>query len=295
MEILNKMPKGAIHHIHTSAAPPVNIYLSLTYNPIVYYNEKEKIFRIYPKGESQKEDGFISCVEMRNFYKDPKEFDTHLTNEILLTEKESKGLASHDIWKYFQHKFTRVTELGKYYKFFKTLLQATIDSCIAQNVFVVELRHISGIIFDDDRKPMGLMEELKIVQECIDETKKRQPYFEMTLVITGLKIVGKPHVKKMIDHIHIGKQKYPDLISGFDMVNEEDYTAQIQEFMPQILAAQMDESSPTYNMPTFCHAGETHDKKVHNLHDAVMLNTKRIGHGFQLFLFPNLVEECIKR
>lgn len=52
MEILNKMPKGAIHHIHTSAAPPVQIYLSLTYNPIVYYNEKEKIFRIYPKGES---------------------------------------------------------------------------------------------------------------------------------------------------------------------------------------------------------------------------------------------------
>jgi len=79
------------------------------------------------------------------------------------------------------------------------------------------------------------------------------------------------------------------------MVNEEDYTAQIQEFMPQILAAQMDETSPTYKMPTFCHAGETHDKNVHNLHDAVMLNTKRIGHGFQLFLFPNLVDECIKR
>lgn len=117
----------------------------------------------------------------------------------------------------------------------------------------------------------------------------------MTLVITGLKIVGKAHVKKMIDHIHIGKQKYPDLISGFDMVNEEDYTAQIQEFMPQILAAQMDEDSPTYDMPTFCHAGETHDKNVHNLHDAVLLNTKRIGHGFQLFLFPNLVDECIQR
>jgi len=51
MEILHKLPKGAIHHIHTSAAPPVHIYLKLTYDPIVYYNEKEKIFRIYPKGE----------------------------------------------------------------------------------------------------------------------------------------------------------------------------------------------------------------------------------------------------
>lgn len=48
-------------------------------------------------------------------------------------------------------------------------------------------------------------------------------------------------------------------------------------------------------METFCHAGETHDRNVTNLHDALLLNTKRIGHGFQLFLFPNLVQECIKK
>lgn len=48
-------------------------------------------------------------------------------------------------------------------------------------------------------------------------------------------------------------------------------------------------------MPCFFHAGETHDKNILNLHDAVLLNTKRIGHGFQLALFPNLVEEIKKR
>lgn len=65
--------------------------------------------------------------------------------------------------------------------------------------------------------------------------------------------------------------------------------------MPEILAAQSDEESTTYQMPTYCHAGETHDKSITNLHDALLLNTKRIGHGFQLFLFPNLVQECIQR
>ena len=64
-----------------------------------------------------------------------------------------------------------MTELGKYYKFFRTLLKATIDSCVAQNVFVVELRHISGMLFDDERKPMGIVTELKIIKEVIDETK----------------------------------------------------------------------------------------------------------------------------
>ena len=48
-------------------------------------------------------------------------------------------------------------------------------------------------------------------------------------------------------------------------------------------------------MPCFFHAGETHDKSITNIHDAVLLNSKRIGHGFQLFLYPNLLKEIIAR
>ena len=47
-EVLNRMPKGAIHHIHTTAAPPVDTYVKLTYNDIVYYNEREKMFKVFP-------------------------------------------------------------------------------------------------------------------------------------------------------------------------------------------------------------------------------------------------------
>ena len=68
------MPKGAIHHIHTSAAPPVDVYLELTRDPIVYYNEREKLFKVFTK-TSQVEDGYVSCVEMRNFKKDPAAYD----------------------------------------------------------------------------------------------------------------------------------------------------------------------------------------------------------------------------
>ena len=64
-----------------------------------------------------------------------------------------------------------MTELGKYYRFFQTLLRATIDSCLAQNVFIIELRHTTGVLFDDDRKRMGLQRELDIINEIIEETK----------------------------------------------------------------------------------------------------------------------------
>lgn len=38
---------------------------------------------------------------MRKYSKNPKEYDNHLRNEILLTEPEVKGKASHEIWKSF--------------------------------------------------------------------------------------------------------------------------------------------------------------------------------------------------
>jgi hypothetical protein len=47
-EILDMMPKGALHHLHTSAAPSVDAYIKLTYEDSVYFNEREKLFKVAP-------------------------------------------------------------------------------------------------------------------------------------------------------------------------------------------------------------------------------------------------------
>ena len=107
-------------------------------------------------------------------------------------------------------------------------------------------------------------------------------------------MVGQSHVTKILNHIRIGKERYSDLIVGYDMVNEEEYTPGIDSFMPSVLGAQ-ETPGVTHNLPCFFHAGETHDRSITNMHDAVLLNSKRIGHGFQLALFPNLLQEIIKR
>lgn len=73
---------------------------------------------------------------------------------------------------------------------------------------------------------------------------------------------------------------FPNLISGFDLVNEEEFTQPIAHFMPEILAVQQESNSNMKNMACFFHAGETNKKDLYNLHDAVLLNSKRIGHGF---------------
>lgn len=160
-------------------------------------------------------------------------------------------------------------------------------------MFVVELRHTTGCLFNENREVLDIYNEIEIIESIAAEVRKEYPYFRLMLILTCYKIVGPKHAKQILGHIHKANAKFPHLIAGFDMVNEEEYTPQICEFAPLILGAK--EHKGMHNMPCFFHAGETHDMSVTNLHDAVCLNAKRVGHGFQLSLFPNLIQEVIKR
>jgi hypothetical protein len=73
-KMLNQMPKGAIHHIHTTAANPIDAYLKLTYDDRTYYNQREDLFKVYPKHKDVKE-GYIQTTVLRSFAASDKEFD----------------------------------------------------------------------------------------------------------------------------------------------------------------------------------------------------------------------------
>jgi adenosine deaminase CECR1 len=160
----------------------------------------------------------------------------------------------------------------------------------------VELRHIAGLLFDDDRVQVPLEEELSIFQQVLDKVRLDlkildEKRFTLRLIITGLKIIGRSHVLKMIDTVVDGRS-YSNLIAGFDMVNHEDVTPPILNFVPEILDGQ---SRDAKSLPCFFHCGETHDRFNENLFDAVLLGSKRLGHGFQLFLHPSLQQEVKER
>ena len=58
---LNVMPKGAIHHIHTSAANPISAYLKLTYDDKTYFSQRDSLFKVYPKHQDVA-DGYVQCT-----------------------------------------------------------------------------------------------------------------------------------------------------------------------------------------------------------------------------------------
>lgn len=178
-------------------------------------------------------------------------------------------------------------------------MEEILVKCAKQRLYVVELRHIPGMLFNDDRHVIGLEEELDIIQGVLEKVRRDHSLdpkeFHLRMIFTGLKIVGRSHITSMIQEIISGRSFTKDLIAGFDMVNEEDVTPPILSFVPDILDGKRRDP-----LDCFFHCGETHDRCNTNLFDAILLGTRRIGHGFQLFLHPhlqNLVKErdiCIE-
>ncbi|OJA19067.1 hypothetical protein AZE42_12159 [Rhizopogon vesiculosus] len=89
---------------------------------------------------------------------------------------------------------------------------------------------------------------------------------------------------------------------GFDLVGDENVLRPLKDYLPQLLSfstLQASRGLPEHQrIPFIFHAGETPgDRSMadENLYDAMLLGTKRIGHGFSLVKRPKLMAMCRER
>lgn len=89
------------------------------------------------------------------------------------------------------------------------------------------------------------------------------------------------------------KEAYPDLIAGFDLVGQEDVGRPLADLTPELFWFKKACAQAGVDIPFFFHAGETlgdGDATDENLFDAILLGTRRIGHGFSLYKHPLLID-----
>lgn len=77
-----------------------------------------------------------------------------------------------------------------------------------------------------------------------------------------------------------------NLVVGYDMVNEEDATPSIEDFLHELLKAMKENEK----FPMVFHAGESNNRNNTNIADAILLGSKRIGHGFNIEQHPYMIE-----
>lgn len=91
----------------------------------------------------------------------------------------------------------------------------------------------------------------------------------------------------------VQKQKFTELISGYDLVAQEDLGRPLSDLAPELIWFRSQTEALNLTIPYFFHAGETlgdGNSTDDNLFDAEMFNTRRIGHGFSLFKHPLLMD-----
>ena len=96
-----------------------------------------------------------------------------------------------------------------------------------------------------------------------------------------------------MDHCLRVKSCYPELVAGYDFVGHEDAGRSLRDLTPELFWLKSMCASEEAELPLFLHAGETlgdGDSVDENVFDAVMLGTRRLGHGFSLYKHPVLVE-----
>ena len=62
-----------------------------------------------------------------------------------------------------------------------------------QNIFLVELKHITQMVFGDDRKPLPLQDEIELFREALAKAREEYPRLQLMIIICGLKIFPNEH------------------------------------------------------------------------------------------------------
>lgn len=105
-------------------------------------------------------------------------------------------------------------------------------------------------------------------------------------------------VKAALDECREFKKRWPQWIAGFDLVGEEAKGRPLKDFVPELLEFQKLCREEKLEIPFLFHCGETLDMGTDtdaNLVDALLLNSKRIGHGFALSKHPYIMQHMKER
>lgn len=297
-KIIRTMPKGGILHLHDAAAGDARWVIDkLVSDPdaYIYWGAKSQT---YTKGQisyfqqSRVPNGFAQAValnrQLENFP------DSLLT---LLTFDDSIDADSVDIWKEFELVFQRIYGFIRYQPVFKDYVYHFLEQLVEDGIQHVELRSIiSGLYhLDYPEKYFNADSTVRYIQEASEKIKERAPDFTLKIIYTSLRFRTKDEVLQDLERAYQLRKRYPEMIKGFDLVAEEDHGHSTLYFLDTWM--KMDSLQQVYgvDMPLYLHDGESDWVSSQNLYDAVLLDSRRIGHGFNLFRFPNLLEQVKKQ
>lgn len=286
-KVLRKLPKGADLHVHGLCLMPAKEFVDylLTNDDVTVCTQGEdrgKLFcgpdkSTYPEG----------CMTVKEII--DNNVMTHEELEVLWTLRGCP--ADMRAWDYFEIMFLWHGGQDESMSVYEEYYYASFKYYISQNIYHVEPR---TLLFGSHEVAVTKAEAIR---NAYYRVKKECPDFSCMLVGASLKakvlpaeltdmlienaLYAKEQVKDESDPAHVS-----DFIAGFDLVNEEDISKPLCELTEAVKKGMANHPEGR----VFLHAGESLIPESNNIIDAYLLGAERIGHGFNLYRYPALID-----
>ncbi|KAL9620889.1 MAG: hypothetical protein Q9160_004671 [Pyrenula sp. 1 TL-2023] len=228
-------------------------------------------------------------------------FRSWLTSRCTITAEES--LCHHHggdaIWRKFTSCFRVLDSIVMYEPIFRGAIRRLLKQLADDGIRYFEIRHVFRERFrlkGHDAPEETFDAFLRALSEEIDgfkQTEAGKGFYGARLIWTELRMLPNRDIIDGMKACIELKKAFPQLICGFDFVGQEDGGRPLADLTPLVFWFRKRCLEEGVDIPFFFHAGETlgdGDSTDSNLYDALLLGTRRIGHGFSLFKHPLLVE-----
>jgi adenosine deaminase CECR1 len=231
-----------------------------------------------------------------------KGFREWLISRCVIDEDESyyhhQGLDA--IWQKFQRCFLTIGWLLFYEPIFRRGMQRMLGQLADDGISYVDFRIAFKFEFRlkgmEKGEPGKFMEFFRVFDEEIEsfkKTEKGSTFHGARMIWTIIRASNNREiVPNMRECIRV-KKAMPHIIAGFDYVGQEDKGRTLAELVPITFWFRKQCVEAGVEIPFFFHAGEClgdGDSTDKNLYDAILLGTRRIGHGYSLYKHPLLID-----
>ncbi|KAJ0012573.1 hypothetical protein NQD34_016907 [Periophthalmus magnuspinnatus] len=302
-KLIQKMPKGAALHIHSTSMVSVEwLVKNVTYRPHCYIcftwdNSVRFLFsdkQPFPRWDCL----YWQLLEaLRARIGDPTRFDDSLMQHLtLFTEDPEREYPNQNVvWEKFEKAFIAAAGLITHAPVLRDYIYKGLEELYYDNIMYLELRSGLSRTYELDGTIHDKVWTLKVFQEVTQMFVQDHPDFlGARIIISAHRALGVSEVKTVVKEAIQLQKDFPDVVAGFDIVGREDDGRTLWFFREALsLPAQLGAT-----LPFFFHAGETDDEGSdvdQNILDALLFNTSRIGHGYAIAHHPLAKELSRKR
>lgn len=323
-QIIRKMPKGALLHCHLEAMVDLEWLFATALKteglhisaPGPLHNEEARDIHLpsfkYCKTttgptsiwtESYEPNTWISLPDAAKSFPHGGEpgFLKYLIARCSITPEESlrHHYGPNDVWAKFIKCFRILDTLVYYEPILRLFLQRMFSQLVDDGVQYVDAR--AAFVFEFYKQGSETPEEgyedfFRVLDEELEKfqaTPQGKDFWGVRMIWTTIRAFPDRSIVASMQECIACKEAYPDLLAGFDLVGHEDPGRPLSDMVPILFwFRKACAQAGVGNIPFFFHAGETLGTGTDadlNLFDAVLLGTRRIGHGFSLYKHPLLM------